>query len=264
LLGQVRETGWWYFFPVALAVKTPLPFLLLIAIGSFCLAQRAWREKNWTIAAPLVATFTLLLVCMPSRLNIGVRYVLPVYSLFAIVGAVGACQLWKVSKPKYAGMMITIILLVWHLTSSFRTHPDYLAYFNELAGQHPERILVNSDLDWGQDLFRLSALLQAKGVDKVSIAYFGTADLNSFNLPPFQRLSPYQPTAGWVAISVACLKMGGVKNGLAKAFPKDSFYWLEAYKPVGMAGRSIRLYYVGESAVGETKEVSPSKQASDN
>jgi hypothetical protein len=255
LLGQIRETGWWYFFPVALAVKTPLPFLVLIGIGGFYLGNCAWREKNWIIAAPLVAALALLLVCMPSRLNIGIRHILPIYPLLAIIGGVGACRLWNLPRPKYAGMTIVLVLLVWHLISSFRAHPDYLAYFNELAGQHPEKILVNSDLDWGQDLFRLSAVLRTKGVDKVSIAYFGTAALDSFDLPPSQELSPYQPTTGWIAISQSCLKMGGVEARI----PPDSFHWLEAYKPVGMAGRSILLYYVADSAGEEKKVVFPNQ-----
>src|SRR5262249_36777967 len=33
LLGEISTTGWWYFFPIALAVKTPIPFLLLTVLG---------------------------------------------------------------------------------------------------------------------------------------------------------------------------------------------------------------------------------------
>ncbi len=140
LLGQVRQTGWWYFFPVALAVKSTIPLLLLAVIGTFYLGKSIWQPGgNWIAVAPVVAALTLLLVCMPSHINIGVRHILPIYPLLAIIGGVGACRLWSVAKPNYAGPAIVLVLLVWQLTSSTRAHPDYLAYFNEFAGSHPEQ-----------------------------------------------------------------------------------------------------------------------------
>src|SRR5208282_3337684 len=102
-------------------------------------------------------------------------------------------------------------LLSWHLVSSVRAHPDYLAYFNEFAGRRPEDVLIDSDLDWGQDLLRLSAALQQRHVDQVSIAYAGSAklDLNNFGLPPFHVLVPHERPTGWIAISLLPLKTGG-------------------------------------------------------
>jgi hypothetical protein len=249
LLGHIRQTGWWYFFPFALAVKTTLPFLVLIAMGTFFLGRSAWLERNWITATPMVAALALLLVCMPSQINIGVRHILPIYPLFAIIGGVGACRFWSVGRAKYVGIGLILTLFTWHLVSSVRAHPDYLAYFNEFAGRHPERILIDSDLDWGQDLLRLSAVLQEKHIEEVSIAYAGSPelDLHSFNLPPFRVLAPHQPSFGWIAISLLRLKTGGFGS------PNDSFSWLEAYKPVCLVGRSIRLYYVPVPTQGETE-----------
>jgi hypothetical protein len=259
LLGQIRETGWWYFFPVALAVKTTLPLLVLIGMGIFYLGKSARRERNWIAAAPVVAALALLLVCMPSRINIGVRHILPIFPLFAIIAGVGACRfwnsakLWRSPKLKFAGFAVILTLLAWHLTSSIRAHPDYLAYFNELAGQHPERILIDSDLDWGQDLLRLSAILKTMHIQEVSIAYAGSAemDLGQFGLPRFRVLAPHQPTTGWIAISLLRLKAGGL------GFPRDAFTWLAAYKPVGVVGRSIWLFYVPDSPHGEAEPSVP-------
>jgi hypothetical protein len=145
------------------------------------------------------------------------------------------------------------------VTSSIRAHPDYLAYFNELAGQHPERILIDSDLDWGQDLLRLSSALQQRHVEEVSIAYAGSAelDLRQFDLPSFRILAPYEKTRGWIAISLLRLKTGGF------GLPDDSFWWLEAYKPVCLVGRSIRLYYVPDLAPKETGQRVSKSQARD-
>jgi hypothetical protein len=101
-------------------------------------------------------------------------------------------------------------------------------------------VRADSDLDWGQDLLRLSAVLQQEHIENLSIAYAGSPDLDlhQFAIPAFRELSPHQPTTGWIAISLLRLKAGGF--GLSS----DSFSWLEAYKPVCLVGRSIVLYDV--------------------
>lgn len=245
LLGQVRETGWWYFFPVALAVKSTIPFLVFAGLGIFYLASLGGSsEERWISLAPIVATATILLVCAPSHINIGVRHILPIFPLLAIIGGVGASQLWSDARTKFAGPPIVLILLSWQGIASVRSHPDYLAYFNEFAGSHPENILIGSDLDWGQDLLRLSAALQQRQIDQVSIAYAGSShlDLTKFNLPRFKTLEPYKPVTGWVAISFLDLKVGDL------GAPTNGFAWLDAYKPVALVGRSILLYRIPESA----------------
>jgi hypothetical protein len=242
LLGEVRETGWWYFFPVALAVKTTIPLLVLVGVGIYFLGKSTWKDRDWVEAAPMVAALALLLACMPSHIDIGVRHILAIYPLLAIIGGVGACRLWDGARRNYAGPLVIVALLVWQATASVRAHPDYLAYFNEFAGEHPEKILIDSDLDWGQDLFRLSADLRQRRVPEISIAYAGSAeiDLSHFGLPPFRVLAPHQFATGWIAISLLRLKAGGL------GFPHDSYTWLERYQPVALVGRSIRLYYVSE------------------
>jgi hypothetical protein len=240
-LGQIRETGWWYFFPVALAVKTSIPFLILVGMGSFYLGKATWSERNWAKAAPVTAALALLVFCSFSHINIGLRHILAIYPLLAIIGGVGACHFWRLATPPFVGPSVVVVLLIWHLASSFQAHPDYLPYFNEFAGHHPEEILIDSDLDWGQDLLRLSAALKKRDVRDVSIVYSGTADLARFDLPAFQTLQPHQPATGWIAISMLALKTGADRNA-----PRDSFEWLESYNPVCTVGASIRLYYVPE------------------
>ena len=245
LLGHIRETGWWYFFPVALAVKSTLPFLLLAVVGGIYLAKSAWMgQANWINLAPLTAAFTVLIVCLPSHINIGIRHILPIYPLLAIIAGVGARRIWEGIKPAYLGPIIIVALFAWQIEASVRAHPDYLAYFNESASRHPEDILIDSDLDWGQDLLRLAPALQQLHVNHLAIAYAGSPklDLNNFGLPPFHVLAPHERATGWIAISVLPLKTGGFGQ------PDDSYSWLEAYQPVGRAGKSIWLYYVPESS----------------
>jgi Dolichyl-phosphate-mannose-protein mannosyltransferase len=237
LLGDVRTTGWWYYFPVALAVKTPL------ALGPLLLAYlwrlRRDRERRWELAGPFVAALVILLVCLPSRINIGVRHVLPIYPLLAICAAGGAVALWTGTRRRWLGPAAVSVLVAWQVVSSARAHPDYVAYFNELANDHPERVLVDSDLDNGMDLRRLADTLRALRVPQLWIAYAGSADLSRHGLPPYRELPPRTRVTGWVAASLYDIKLGSVDTKT-----HDEFAWLDGERPVATVGRSIRLFHL--------------------
>jgi 4-amino-4-deoxy-L-arabinose transferase-like glycosyltransferase len=239
LLGEVRDTGWWYFFPVALAVKTPIPFLLLAGVGIVAaLGATAGRERR-RLLEPAAIAAAILLVCLPSRINIGLRHVLPIYPFLAITAGLGAARLLRARRAAPAGAVLAVLLVGWQLAASVRAHPDYLPYFNELAGDHPERILVDSDLDNGQDLKRLADTLRARRIPAVSLAYAGSATVAEHGLPPVQWLEPHRPVSGWVAASLYSLKLGSLGRP-----GHDDFSWLERYRPVAQVGRSIRLYHI--------------------
>lgn len=246
LLGKIRQDGWWYFFPVALGVKTPIPLLILAVAGMFYLARLSLRKRDWMLAAPVLAFLGLLAVGIHSRLDLGVRYVLPIYSMFAVTAGVAADRLLKV-KARYIGLALVLVLLMWESISTSLAHPDYMAYFNEFAGRHPENILIDSDLDWGQDMVRLSRVLHQNGVKEFSIVYSGTADLRNFDLPPYHTLSPYERATGWIAISMFPLKTGDLRR------PNDSFQWLEAYRPFCTVGPSMLLYHLENQQVPSTR-----------
>jgi 4-amino-4-deoxy-L-arabinose transferase-like glycosyltransferase len=236
LLGEVRTTGWWYFFPVALAVKTPLALLVLLAAFPWALAREP--EGRWTRAGPVLAACMILLVCLPSRINIGLRHVLPMYPLLAIGAGAAAVALWTGTR-RYIGHALVIALVAWQVTGSLRSHPDYVAYFNELAGDHPERFLVDSDLDNGMDLRRLADTLRALRVPRLWIAYAGSADLARHGLPPYQVLPPRTRVTGWVAASLYDIELGSVDTKT-----RDEFAWLLTEHPVATVGRSIRLFHI--------------------
>jgi len=239
LLGQVRSRGWWYFFPVALAVKTPIAGLILAAMGAAAALRLSWAGKNWILGAPPVAAAATLSIAMLQNLSIGVRHVLPMYSLLAIMTGVGFQTLWRrAGGGRAMARTAAAALLAWQTIASARAHPDYLAYFNELAGRHPEKILITSDLDWGQDLLRLSSVLRERKIPFVSIAYSGAAELEHLQLPPFRALNPYERATGWVAVGMMRRFTGGI------GLPDDGFQWLSAYEPVELVGKSILLYYI--------------------
>jgi hypothetical protein len=235
ILGRIHRGYCWYFFLVVLAVKSPLAFLILAGIGFAILLKRPQCRADWRLLAPCIAAATILLVTMPVKIHLGVRHILIIYPLLAIVAGFGAVSLWQNSTHRRLARAATVALLAWLVVSSVRAHPDYFPYFNELAGSHPERILIDSDLDWGQDLLRLGQELRSRRVERVSLSYFGTADPSRHGLPPFTELVPFQPATGWIAISVCNLK--GALPDVAGAYS-----WLEAYRPVARVGRSIWIY----------------------
>ena len=108
LLGEVRMDGWWYFFPVALAVKTPIPFLLLFGIGLGAVLSIQDRASRWRSLAPAAAAGAILLVSLPSRINIGLRHVLPMYVLMAVLAGWGAVTLWRWRKAGLLGPAVVV------------------------------------------------------------------------------------------------------------------------------------------------------------
>ena len=221
LLGEYRTNGWWYFFPVVLAVKTPILLLALAALGA--LRLRTWQQR-------LTAVFPLaiLLVCLPSQIDLGVRHILSVFPLLAILaGEIGV---------RHHNSRTPLLLLALMSAELLWTRPDFLAYFNQFAGTRPERVLAESDLDWGQDLDRLSRRLHDLGAKEVTLKYFGSALLEKAALPTYWDLDPRKPAKGWIAISVHYLYLEHAHDG--------SFDWLKRYTPRERIGKSIDLFYI--------------------
>jgi 4-amino-4-deoxy-L-arabinose transferase-like glycosyltransferase len=255
LLGQVQTHGWWYFFLVALVVKTPIAFLILMIIGTLG-AIGKWKktERDWQILVPSTSALALLsCVCLLTKFNIGLRHILPIYPLLSMLAGFGITELWRNIRVLSLGRILAGGLATWMLASTARAQPDNLAYFNEFAGDHPESILVDSDLDWGQDLLRLNAALHARGISHFAIAYNGSADLSRMNLPPFEILAPCIRTTGWIAVSLLDLQMSKPSIGCG------GFSWLEAYRPVMLIGKSIRLYWVS-NAEGTSNSIGTEKR----
>ena len=133
--------------------------------------------------------------------------------------------------------------------SSATAHPDYLAYFNELAGRHPERLLLDSDLDWGQDLLRLADAVRVRRIQSISVAYFGTADIPRVVPADVRLLSAGEHVTGWIAAS---------ETFLANPNPVYAGYkWLNELTPTARIGRSIKLFYVAPPANGSETDAAP-------
>jgi len=239
LLGRIRPGGWWYFFLVGVAVKTPLAVLILAGLG---LIAAGWvdGERGWRALAPGVAALAVLLVTMPVKYNAGVRHVMVVFPLLCILAGAGSSYLWRMRRM--AAQVALLALLAWQAVSTVRAEGDFLAYFNELAGSDPSKVLVaGCDLDCGQDLFRLAREFEARHISHAAIAAWTSAEAERMGWPPFEVPRPHQPVTGWFAISARSLRFGDVFH---ETYPPDAFEWLNAYQPVGRVGKTIWLYYI--------------------
>lgn len=240
LFGEVRTEGWWYWFPVALLLKVPLSLIVLLALG----ARRLFAEGR---AALFLALPVLLFlgVAMAQRLNIGLRHLLPIFPFLILVAALGAAEL-RERRPGLLGLL----LLGWVLELG-RAWPDDLAFFNALAGgpRGGGRYLVDSNLDWGQDLKRLKRWMDENQVRRVNLAVFGSAEplaygIDANPLPggaPHLRPGPPE-LPGWIAISETVLQ--GVYLGPAG---RELYRPLREREPDARVGASIRLYRVEEA-----------------
>ena len=185
--GDYSVTGWFTFFPFAFLVKSTLPFLLLLLAGAVAALRSAWRRSAADGAGvalarlrsltPLAVLFAVYwLTSITSHLNIGHRHILPTYPVLFI--ASGWLGRWiDFRRPLIAVSLAALV--AWHAVESWHIRPHYLAYFNQLVGGPANgwRHLVDSSLDWGQDLPGLSQWLASHAKnERVYLAYFGTGD----------------------------------------------------------------------------------------
>ena len=146
----------------------------------------------------------LLIASATSSVNIGVRHVLPLYPFISALAAEGitsvAAHLWHERRI----LVCSIVTLIgsWLVFDSCRSHPHYLSHFNELAFGVPERIVIDSDIDWGQGLFELEKTCKELDIRRLRVEYFGTARLieHAFPAEPASDTETY-----WLAISLTLL-----------------------------------------------------------
>ena len=246
LLGEYRRTGWWYYFPVALAVKTPIAFLMMLAVGvTVCLRERA----RIAYLLPLAFSLGVLLPAMHGQIDIGIRHIEPIYIGLSIIAALGLVQLFQRSRTGLTCALTGGVLVGWLTVSVALYHPDYLAYFNAFAGKHPENVLVDSNYDWGQDLKFLSKRLHELGVQQFSLTTFDGVmnhdDLQIwYGLPPSKDVDDAAPAPGWTVISPTFAKSYRFhflnRNNLARP-------WYEQIPPTERVG-ALMLYYTPPDA----------------
>ena len=240
--GEISNDGSWLYFPIAFAVKTPLPTLLLMGAALGLSFRGGVHKGEMFLLVPVLIFFS---VAVWSRLNIGVRHILPIYP-FLFVWLGGTVKAIWVGKSR-TGRLSLLFVGIWLLASCFKTYPDYLAFFNELAGgpENGRRVLVDSNLDWGQDLKGLKRWMDDHRLQKIQFAYFGTVDpsrygINATPIPgsilPFWRGGKDNlSTSPYIAISATYLEGLYLED-------KDTYAAFRRKTPIASIGHSILVF----------------------
>jgi hypothetical protein len=290
LNGQFGTSGWWWYFPYAFAVKTTVPAMIVGLLALAALAarwkspeggessgQRA-RASLYAGTPVLALLFVYWTFALTTNLNIGHRHLLPIYPALCILA--GGSAFWIqplfewMRKPepqtgrerrrqrssarvesagsrrrRLAGV-VTLALLAWHVAESVAIRPNYLAYFNQLAGGPSQgyKHLADSSLDWGQDLPALKRWLDAQGLQQsgaggVYLSYFGTArpeyyGIRATTLAGFIDRRPPQPPAQ-IGGGVYCIS-ATVRDVISRTFysPAQESNYQAAMKNLAIFARA--------------------------
>jgi len=202
--------------------------------------MRARAGFTTSIATAVAFSAGILLFAMTSRINIGVRHVLPVYVGFSIICAAAAAEVLVAPAVSAAGVfrptaakLVMLGLLAWHVASGAWQHPDYLPYTNEIAGGHAEDFVADSDLDWGQDMKRLGEYFERIRVREITFRPYDATYLDMGG-PPLPRMLPSDwdhPSPGWNAVSLSEWKVFNHPG------------WVNGRKPQARIGRTTWLWY---------------------
>ena len=177
-----------------------------------------------------------------NSLQIGVRHVLPAYPLlFVLVSGrlVRLAQGFGGLLPVAAGRAAVAGLIVWFVAGSLAVAPRYLQYFNAWAGgpEGGHERLIDSNLDWGQDLVRLREYMHENGIDRVQLAYFGRVDPEVYGID-YVALDP--PGRPGTAVVSATFLMGRpyfwLLGGRARWVPANTYVWLQEREPAARVG----------------------------
>lgn len=313
LMGEWSDEGWWYYYLIGVLIKEPVASLILLAASLFSLIRLPVSvDRNLNAAcsrflgfgkpgqtdaagtsAPLLnsapeqcserpireylillipAVLVFALVSRETGFNHHVRYVIPSLPFLFVV----ASRVILICERSRACLYGMLLLVAWQVLSVGWYCPHWLSYFNEIADgpDNGDRWLLNSNIDWGQDLLHLRAW-QDRHPDSVpfftllhsrySPAVYGIDPV----LPDFITDKPkhdverrsssgnqFHPEPGWYAISVSALhgqQRSVFSPGAQRAISSDRIAWFKDRVPVDGAGYSIRIYRVAsETSAAES------------
>jgi tetratricopeptide (TPR) repeat protein len=245
LMGKTGR-GWYHYFLVAFLIKTPIPTIIfiLMSIIFFKKIRNKRLSDEFLLIIPILTIFG---VASYSRFNLGLRHILPIYPLlFVFVSKVANLRFHRSNGVL---SFLIFILCWWYLVSSLKIYPHYLAYFNEFIGgpENGYKYLVDSNLDWGQDLKGLKRWMEREEIKEIYLAYFGVASRDYYGIK-YQYLPslgsglyrgytlPLDLDREILAISATTLQ------GVYSPGRRDEYSWLRNYKPIANIGYSIFIY----------------------
>jgi 4-amino-4-deoxy-L-arabinose transferase-like glycosyltransferase len=292
LRGEFRHGGWWYYYLYAMLVKEPLGTwgITGLAVLSLLLRRRGTASgfDEWCVLLPGAAV--LVLVSSQTGFNHHLRYVLPAFPFWYILAgrAVLLCsdsgpaespgrsaaepQARNSAGAARIAMAAIVLCLVANVVSVLRIHPQHMSYFNELVGgpENGGKHLLDSNIDWGQNLFDLKAWLDEHPEARpLGLAYYGSVEPAvlgiSYQVPPFGPHddpsvppSSLGPKPGYYAVSVNLLYGYGFpipdgRFGTVRV-PHGAYTYFQHFEPIGRAGYSMYLYHITSEQAERARE----------
>lgn len=235
LNGSISSDGWWYYYLLVLLYKTPIATTsLAVAYGALVLAGRLSFPPG--LRAAIVTCAAYLAVISAGGIDLGVRHVLFAYPLLYVTFG----SLWRLPVWRWAAVTAATIVS----GSALATYPDYVSFFNELvAGPTKQRLLADSNLDWGQGLRALAKYQRENDVDVIALGYFGTArpegyGVRACRLASFgsERFTRSVDCALEPVIAVSLTLLQGLYVG------REAYEWLRRRAPTAIVGGSIAVF----------------------
>jgi hypothetical protein len=173
--------------------------------------------------------------------QLGVRHVLPAYPLLIVLISPRVRSLLAGFRSGGRSAAIAAgaaLLLVWHAAGTLAVAPRYLQFFNALAGgpEGGHRWLIDSNVDWGQDLIRLREYQEREQIEVVNLAYFGRVNPKVYGI----RFVPLERDSRGIAVVSASFLMGRPylwhQGGRMRWVPVDTYAWLREREPIARVG----------------------------
>lgn len=264
LLGQYSDQGWWYYFPVAFLLKTPLPTLILLVwAGVMWLRKNLTGFRNlsglqrWTrvvdAAALLIPPLGYFTIALTSSINLGYRHLLPILPFLYVFIATTLTPFAIRHSPLVTRRLAFFLLPLWLTLATLFIYPHFLSFFNVLAGgpDNGWKYLVDSNIDWGQDLPGLKEWMDENGVEQIWLSYFGEARPHYYGIsytgldsfpprlmnPQARPFYPADPAPGFYAVSASNLQGVLFQD-------HDRLAWFREREPIAKVGYSIFIYEV--------------------
>jgi hypothetical protein len=170
-MGSLVQGSTWKYFPAAFLLKSSVAWLALLLLAGILAVTQTKNPRVSLLAIPALVYFAFAIA---GSFNIGIRHLLPVYPFLCAAAAIVLFNAGQKSYIKAVGA----VLLALFLAESASAYPNYLSFFNGAAGgtKNGHHYVLDSNLDWGQDLKRLKQYLAEHQIEKVCMSYFGTAE----------------------------------------------------------------------------------------
>lgn len=257
LLGMYSQRGWWYYFPVAFALKATIPFLLA-SLGALAWALYRTVYKGETRLLVLLVPFALYTAfVMMSPIDIGIRYYLPAFGFLFILGGglLDALLRSNASGQKRAALAVVCVAFAWMSWEAIRTYPNYLPYMNQFASARPHWwYLSDSNVEWGEAVKELAEYLKARGETRTrGLLLGGYMTLGFYGVEYLDAVAPaQQPSPRYLVLGASFLNGSTVPGydidgkRVSEAVRVNTFDEFRRRTPEAIIGDSIYVFRVGD------------------